>query len=293
MSIHTNLDSISELKEKASKIVEGVSDHPEGRYHLREQFYAKYGDGHFSKEGLGNSELAFLRWEIERGVLNPLDDSTQVGSAWWRNVNSSFIYHSTLADLIHQSGQTFPSLPSTVQLWLDYIHAPSETTWYRAHNASILRGYLDHYAEIYKENKYEWYFVNIVLYRLLFAQAMVEGVEFGRLGKLLADPRGPAVGIITDIGTFYPRHYPLSRADIVAIMHKSHNIFGFFEDLLDEVIILPQLDSLYREAADWNQQPDAVNLVSHGVPAYPEKLPVSVSQRIINFIFRILHRIFV
>lgn len=293
MSIDTNPDSLSELKEKAAKIVDDVSNHPEGRYNLREQFYAKYGDGHFSKDGLGNSELAFLRWEIERGVLNPLDDPTQNGSAWWRNVNSSFIYHSTLADLIHESGEAFPALASTVRLWLDYIKRPSEITWYCAHNASIIRGYLDHYAEIYKENRYEWYFVNIVLYRLLFAQAMVEGAEFGRLGKLLADPRGPAVAIITDIGTFYPKHYPLSKADIVAIMHKSHNIFGFFEDLMDEVIILPQLDRLYREAADWNLEPETVNLVSNGVPAYPEKLPVSVSQRIINFIFRILHRIFV
>ena len=55
-----------------AQLVESVRDDPEGRYQLRVAFYKKYGFAKDSGAGYGTSELAFLRWEIERGVLNPV-----------------------------------------------------------------------------------------------------------------------------------------------------------------------------------------------------------------------------
>lgn len=287
--------TLHDLEVQALRTVEAVRNNPEGRYALRLAFYQKYGglqQGVHGPDGLGDSELAFLRWEINRGVLNPLNDPAQKGSLWWRRVNSSFIYYSTLAALIYEAGETFPGLEPPVMLWLSYIQEPSPKHWYRAHNSSITQGYLRNFAAVRLENKYEQYFVNIVLYRLLFAQAMVEGVEFGRLGQLLADPSGSAVSLICDIQEFYPTKYPIAKQDFKYILHKGHNLFGIFEDILDQVIILPQLNRLYDAAAQWNDQPATVILIQHGVPAYPEKVPVSPDQWLANLIFRILHYIF-
>ena len=72
-----------ECAKQASILVNGVADDPQGRLRLREAFYAKYGFGEGA--GFGTSELAFLRWEIGRGALNPGD-----GSPWWRAVNLDF-----------------------------------------------------------------------------------------------------------------------------------------------------------------------------------------------------------
>ena len=71
------MDKLEELKKKARKIILGVSNDPIGRYKLCYRFYQRYGYPVIrGEEGLGNSELAFLKWEIRRGVLNPLQCST-------------------------------------------------------------------------------------------------------------------------------------------------------------------------------------------------------------------------
>ena len=237
---------------------------------MRYEFYQKYGDPFIKgKDGLGNSELAFIDWEIKRGTLNPINDTTSPGSPWWRKVNSHFLYLSTLAQLIKESGEKFEDISVPVSFWLDYINTPNELTWYRAHNSSIISGYEVADSIAYEENIYEQYFMNIVLYRLLYAQSMVEGVSFGILGKIFANPRGSAVSIITDIEAFYPSHYPLSGQDIKYVTHKAHNLIGIVEDVFDKVLILPHLDKLYIEAAIWNQAPIVLKYIQNNKPIYP------------------------
>ena len=231
------MNTLDQLKEKTQKIVDGVANDPQGRYQLRYEFYEKYGDPIIKgNEGLGNSELAFMQWEIKRGVLNPLD-SDEPGSPWWRQVNSHFLYVATLAQLIQESGETFNDLPVPVNFWLAFINSPNECSWYRAHNSSIIAGYQVADATAFDENIYEQYFMNIVLYRLLYAQSMVEGVSFGILGKIFANPRGAAVSIITDIDAFYPSHYPMTKEEIKYVTHKAHNFLGIIEDIFDEFLI--------------------------------------------------------
>ncbi len=263
------MNKLDILKEKAKKIVLSVSDNPQGRYQLRYDFYQKYGDPIIKgKEGLGNSELAFIKWEIRRGTLNPINDTTS-GSSWWREVNSHFLYLATLAQLIKESGDIFDDLPVPVNFWLNYIDAPDECSWYRAHNSSIISGYQIADPLAFKENIYEQYFMNIVLYRLLYAQSMVEGVSFGVLGEIFANPRGAAVSIITDIEAFYPSHYPLSKEDIKYVMHHAHNFIGMIENIFDKILIVPHLDKLYKEAAKWNSSPIVIKYEKHNKPIYP------------------------
>ncbi|WP_299886152.1 hypothetical protein [uncultured Lacinutrix sp.] len=263
------MNKLKILEQKAKDIVSKVSNHPQGRYQLRYEFYQKYGNPLIKgKEGLGNSELAFINWEIKRGTLNSMSDS-KPGSLWWREVNSHFLYLATLAQLIKESGSTFQELPIPVNFWLDYINSPNEQTWYRAHNSSIISGYYAADALAFNENIYEQYFMNIVLYRVLYAQSMVEGVSFGILGKIFGNPRGCAVSIITHIESFYPSHYPLSKEDIKYVTHNAHNFLGLIEDVFDKIFILPHLDKLYAEASQWNSSPVLKMFIKNNKPIYP------------------------
>ncbi|WP_378173928.1 hypothetical protein [Aquimarina sp. SS2-1] len=263
------MNKLEFFQKKAKEIVDSVADDPQGRYKLRYQFYQKYGDPFVEgKEGFGNSELAFMKWEIKRGTLNPMQGS-HPGSLWWREVNGHFLYVATLAQLIKESGETFTGLSIPVSHWLEFINAPNECSWYRAHNSSIISGYEVADSLAFKENIYEQYFVNIVLYRLLYAQSMVEGVSFGILGKIFANPRGKAVSIITDIEAFYPSNYPLSKEDIAYVTHHAHNLPGFIEDIFDLIFIVPHLSKLYTEAAKWNTSPVLLKFVNKNKPIYP------------------------
>src|SRR6476646_1246642 len=77
-----------------------------------------------------------------RGVLDPLDASPP-GSVWWRAVNERLLRDGceTIALLGGSAGE--PSSPA-VRLWLDFGARPTGRNWYRAHNASIVAGYLEH-----------------------------------------------------------------------------------------------------------------------------------------------------
>ncbi len=263
------MNLLNSLEEKTKKIVQSVSNDPEGRYKLRYEFYQKYGDPFVKgEEGLGNSELAFMRWEIDRGVLNPMD-AKQPGSPWWRSVNSHFLYVATLAQLIKESGESFEGLPVPVNNWLHFINDPNEETWYRAHNSSIIAGYKEANDLAFDETVYERDFMNIVLYRVIYAQSMVEGVTFGILGKIFGNPRGFAVALITDIESFYPKHYPLTKEDIKYVTHRAFNFKGILEIIFDTFFIKPHLGKLYQEAAKWDDSPILLKYIKKNTPIYP------------------------
>lgn len=265
------MNDLKFLEEKAKEIVKSVENSPEGRYEARVAFYQKYGDPLIKgKEGLGHSELAFIKWEMRRGVLNPMDGDNP-GSPWWRAVNGYFMYLATLAQLIDESGVSYTAIPVATNFWLEYIKNPNEQTWYKAHNSSIIAGYEKANELAFRESNYEQYFMNIVLYRLLYAQSMVEGVSFGILGKIFGNPRGDAVTIITDIEAFYPSHYPLSKEDIAYVTHHAHNLMGVIEDIFDKFFILPQLDKLYKEASQWTASKVVLTYVKNNKPIYPLK----------------------
>ncbi|MFO7680076.1 MAG: DUF1269 domain-containing protein [Chloroflexota bacterium] len=260
--------SLAQLEAEAAHIVETVYDNPESRYKLRLHFYNQHGQG-TRTTGFGNSELNFTRWEIRRGVLNPLDDPHQPGSPWWRAVNGHFLYSSTLAYLVVEAGLQDEVMPTAVRYWLDYIRQPSAVTWYRAHNRGIVEGYVQ-FADIAQdENEYEQFFMNEVLFRVIYASSMVMGKSFGKLGKYMSNPKLPAVDILVSTPHFYPANYPMTFADKMHVLHKGYSLREKAAVVLDEWFVLPKLDDLYQWSAEWLEMPELTRYIIDGQPSYP------------------------
>jgi hypothetical protein len=279
----------------AAERVARVRDDPEGRYRLRVNFYEKYGFAKDGGAGYGTSELAFLRWEIDRGVLNPLDHPSRPGSRWWRDVNEDFLLAAEQAADVEAGRAPIDTVTDPVRFWIGYMRNPSRQTWYRAHNGSIAAGYLERMAVAQHECAAEQTFLNLVLYRVLYAQALVEGEAPGfiyrlihrlfghaalleKLESMIADPRGPSVDVLVHLPDFYPRHYPLSDADIRHVLEQSHGPEQEAVDLMDRVLISPYLAKLYVLAAGWLSTPRLCELVHKGKPCYPLELPPAVSR---------------
>lgn len=260
--------TLAELEQAAQQRVAAVSDDPEGRYKLRVNFYNTYGRGQRTA-GFGNSELNFMRWEINRGVLNPVDDPRRPGSPWWRAVNGHFCACAELGVLAVEAGLDRAALPPTVRHWVEYIQQPSPEGWYRAHNSSIVQGYLKYAGLARQENAYEQFFMNKVLYRVLYASAMVTGRAFGWLGPLASHPALPAVDILVSIPHFYPQNYPVTFVDKMHILHTGTSLREKAATILDEWFVLPQLTDLYQWAADWLEAPGLTNYVTGQKPIYP------------------------
>lgn len=286
---------LSELERQARATVDGVADSPDGRLELRQSFYLKYGCADKlemgDKYGYGRSELDFMGWEIRRGVLDPVKLTGRGGSAWWRGVNGDFLYNGELGRLAHDAGLPSSSLPAPAARWVDFITDPSPRAWYRAHNTSIVHGYQDRKTEAEAERRAEQIFLNEVLYRLLYAQGLVEGVEMGKLGEILAHPGLPSVDVLVHLPDFYPNDYPLNRSDIKHVMHKGHGIQEWATRILDQILIHPHLTHLYEEASEWLTFKPLNGYVRLGEPVYPALNPFSVSRHAVTRVARIIGQI--
>jgi uncharacterized protein with NAD-binding domain and iron-sulfur cluster len=280
---------IEDLEARAHALVDSVANDPEGRYRLREQFYTRWGyaevfaqevaraharngtaapEGALDPYGYGTSELAFLRWEIRRGVLNPVG-GPHTGSPWWRAVNLQFLYLSELAGMIAEAGLGSMVDDIDVRYWLDYFADPSGPNWYRAHNGCIVRAYLAQRDLARAELPGEQLFMNEVLYRLLYAEAMEMGDEAGWLGQVAADPKSFAVDFITHLTTIYPDRYQLTPEEVVDVRHLGTGLEADLGRFLDETLILQHIDSLYQLVANEIDQPSLQELIKNGIPIYP------------------------
>lgn len=288
--------ALQEIARDVRAEVDAVADEPEGRLELRKKFYLKYGRADELQMddpyGYGRSELNFMAWEVRRGVLDPVR-AVGGGSPWWRGVNGDFLYYSALAGAAHEAGlATDDGLPEPSVRWVEFITTPSAKAWYRAHNASIVAGYQNRKKEAEAERRAEQIFVNEVLYRLLYAQGLIEGVEMGRLGELLAHPGLPSVDVMVHLPDFYPDDYPLSRQDIRHVLHEGHCLGEWASRLLDDILIHPQLMRLYGQASDWLPFPPLREYCVDGEPVYPALDPFSwphhLISRVICFGYRII-----
>ncbi|WP_295460963.1 hypothetical protein [uncultured Pseudomonas sp.] len=245
-------------------LCDAIRDNPQARRAVRESFYEQFGDADNDGLSYGDSELAFLDWEIRAGVLEP-----ETGSHWWRNVNLNFIYLSELAGCLAQNQLPGDQATFPTRCWLDFIAEPTPRHWYRAHNASILAGFHLYEDDARLENAIGQEFLNITLYRLMFAQALVEDATiFGEIGAWLADPRGFSVTLLVHLADFYPPHYPLTEADRPIIEGKGKGLEETAVRLMDG-LIRHFLRELYQAAAAWNQAPELLNYLDGNKPAYP------------------------
>ena len=210
--------------------------------------------------------LSFMRWQARRGVLNPLDSSPP-GSVWWRAVNERLLRDGceTVALLGGSSGE--PS-SRAVRLWLEFGASPTGRNWYRAHNASIVAGYLEHRSLADAEGAPERFFMNVALVRVLYAHALgaAPRLALGRLaplGRLLGDPRLGMAGAFLSLRRVLPRRYPLAL-DVERYLADEQRLGR----MLDYAVIVPRLQSLYEWSAEELGEPRLLELVRDGNPIY-------------------------
>jgi hypothetical protein len=210
--------------------------------------------------------LSFMRWQAQRGVLNPIDASPP-GSVWWRAVNERLLRDGCEAIGLLRGLAGDPS-SHAVRLWLEFSALPSGRNWYRAHNASIVGGYLEHRNLAESENAPERFFMNVALVRVLYAHVMVGAPSLalgrlGPLGRVLGDPRLGMAGVFLSLRRVVPNRYPLSFEveRYVAAEHRLGRI-------LDYAVIVPRLQRLYEWSAKDLDEPRLLELVHDGSPIY-------------------------
>lgn len=248
----------------AADTVARVRDDPPGRLAVMSELYRGGSrERHLPFRAAAN---AFMSWQLRRQLLNP-PHATPAGSPWWRAVNERLIRDGYEARALIAGYDPAGSRPS-VQASVEFVRRPTASTWYRAHNASIVTAYLEHEELARAESRVERYFINVVLARVLFAHALVSAprLALGRLGPaapLLGDPRIGMTGIFMSLSRILPDRYPLGE-DIdpyIAIENR-------FGHLLDFGIVRPRLAQLYSWSADELQLRDLLNLIDGDVPTY-------------------------
>jgi hypothetical protein len=210
--------------------------------------------------------LSFMRWQAERGVLNPLDVSPP-GSEWWRAVNERLLRDGCESVALSGGLAGEPSA-QTVRLWLQFIARPMGRNWYRAHNASIVGAYLEHRGLADAESAAERFFMNVALGRVLYAHALNAAprlalARFAFLGRLLGDPRLGMAGAFLSLGRVLPDRYPLAY-EVQRYIAAEHRLGR----MLDYAVIVPRLQPLYEWSAEELGEPRLLEFVRDGNPIY-------------------------
>ena len=210
--------------------------------------------------------LSFMRWQAQRGLLNPLDASPP-GSIWWRAMNECLLRDGCEAIAL-VGGLPGVASSQAVRLWLQFAANPTPACWYRAHNASIVGGYLQHERHAAAENAPERFFMNVALARVLYAHALVAAPRlalgwFGLVARFLGDPRLGMVCAFLSLRRVIPNQYPLTR-DVEWYIADEQRLGR----LLDYAVIAPRLRCLYEWSANELDEPRLLGLVRNGSPIY-------------------------
>ena len=204
----------------ADEAVSHVRDDPEGRLTLMARCYSgPFGDAprHLPYR---RAAMSFMRWQLQRGVLQP-PSAARPGSPWWRAVNERILRDG--CEAVALSGNLpGPVSSPTVDHWMAFVDDPTARNWYRAHNASVVAGYLDHRDLAEAESEAERFFMNVVLCRVLFTHALVAAPRLSLgwlrpLAPLLGDPRLGMTGIFLQLSRVLPDEYPL-RDDVATYL---------------------------------------------------------------------------
>jgi hypothetical protein len=151
---------------------------------------------------------------------------------------------------------------------MSFADHPTARAWYRAHNASVVAGYLDHIDLALVENAPERFFMNVVLCRVLYAHALVAAPDLSlgwlrALAPMLGDPRIGMTGIFLQLSRILPDQYPLS--DNVEDYLSDELGFG---RLLDFGVIVPRLERLYEWSARELGAPGLLDYIRDGSMTY-------------------------
>ena len=207
-----------------------------------------------------------MRWQAQRGVLNPLEASPP-GSVWWRTMNERLLRDGCESVALAGGLDGEPS-SQPVRHWLEFIAMPTARNWYRAHNASIVSGYLEHRGLAEEETLPERFFMNVALERVLYAHALVGAPRlalgrFAPLAPLVGDPRLGMAGAFLSLGRVLPDRYPLAR-DVESYLADEQRLGR----LLDYAVILPRMQGVYEWSADELGEPGLLELFRDGYPIF-------------------------
>ena len=141
--------------------------------------------------------------------------------------------------------------------------------WYRAHNASIVAGYLEHQDLSAAELPVERFFMNVALGRVLFAHALVASprLALGRVravSRLLGDPRWRGADLFLSLHNILPIRYPLEDVTLAEILAREN----YAGRLIDYGVMLPRVQALFEFAAADLDEPGLLGLMRDGLPAY-------------------------
>jgi hypothetical protein len=248
---------------QASEDVAAVRDDPMGRLALAGRLYqVQPGIGRYRR-----AEMAFMQWQIRRGVLAG-PQARRPGSPWWRAVNERLLCDTCEAGWLAGGEPGEPS-SKTVEQWLRFLAAPSASTWYRAHNASIVAGFLAHRDLAAAELPAERFFMDVALLRVLYAHSLVSAPRlalgrFAPLGRMLGDPRVGMTGVFLSLGRVLPDYYPLDGVVLERFIQDEHRLGR----IIDYAVIAPRLQSLYAFAAVDIDEPRLLDLIVDGAPVY-------------------------
>lgn len=250
---------------EAERMVVEVRDDPAGRIRLAAEAYS-LGGTRRRYRSYRRAVVAFMRWQQRRGVLNAADDAVP-GSPWWRAVNENLLRDTVEAKLVVQWGGE-PSRASVAR-WVDFFNAPSARSWYLAHNASVVAGYLAHRALARFETSAERFFMNVVLVRVLFAQMLVldGSLALGRLsflGRLMGHPRMRSPQALLAMRRVLPESYPIKETEIDEIINGENRLGR----ILDYGVIGARVDALYARSAHALDEPRLLSLIREGAPSY-------------------------
>jgi hypothetical protein len=243
-----------------------VRDDPDGRLDLMRSQYRVPPDVDRGYLPYRQAASAFMRWQLRRGLLNPID-SPRPGSPWWRAINERLLHDGGEARAL-AFGHPGPESSPTVAAWLEFIRHPSAAAWYRAHNMSIVGAYLEHEHLAAREGRIERFFMNVVLARVLYTHAMVAAPRLALAwlapaGRLLGDPRLGMTGLFLSLSRVLPDRYPLGD-DIAPYARAEHGL----GHLLDIGVITPRVEHLYAWSASELDIPGLRQLLSGQTPCY-------------------------
>jgi hypothetical protein len=246
--------------------VENVRDHPAARLELLERTYNGPTGRAPRHLPFRRAAMSFMRWQLNRGVLAPLNATTP-GSPWWRAVNERLLRDGCEAVARSGGHGGSPSSP-TIDLWMNFVAVPSARSWYRAHNGSIVAAYLEHKELAAAESLPERFFLNVVLLRVLYAHALVAAprLSLGRFaifGPWLGDPRLGMAGAFLSLSRILPDRYPLDDR-VESYLNAEHNL----GQMLDYGLIVPRLQRLFEWSADELGEPGLRDLIRDGNPVY-------------------------
>jgi hypothetical protein len=250
----------------AQRMVAEVRDDPAARVRLAAQTYALR-DVRRPYRTYRRAVVAFMRWQQARGVLNALDAEAP-GSPWWRAVNEGLLRDTLEAKLLVEREDAVASRP-TVQHWVDFFRAPSARSWYLAHNASVVDGYLSHVDLAAQEAPAERFFMNVVLVRVLYAHALVFDADlalgrFAFVAKLVGHPRARGPQALLSMKDVLPVSYPIDEVTIEELIASENRIFR----LVDFGVIAPRADALYAASAQALGESRVLSLIDEGTPVY-------------------------